>query len=324
MRTVKATSKTADGKNYIWKGTTTFSKAGTYNVTAYSKQGDIWSTCTDASTTAFVTNTTDKNTTVCANRRASDEIINLIANYEGFIGAIYDDPLTGDPTVGYGRVIYSGQQFYNNLTKTEAYAYLVQTVNNEGYASKVNSFLVNNGVKFNQQQYDALVCFVYNTGTGVLSNDAELKAALLNCSSGSTTSKTVYYINGSNVRIREGAGTSYRIIDELSYGTEIKILEKTSSSWYYVQLNDGTKGYVATDYISSKTNSGSLDLNFVNKQNLINKFCQYHHANGCVYGLLYRRVDEMEVFFYNDYQRNQGVYKYDINFTCASNPYFHT
>lgn len=324
VRTVKATSKTADGKNYIWKGTTTFSKAGTYNVTAYSKLGDIWSTCADASTTSFVTNTTDKNTTVCANRRASDEIINLIANYEGFIGAIYDDPLTGDPTVGYGRVIYSGQQFYNNLTKTEAYAYLVQTVNNEGYASKVNSFLVNNGVKFNQQQYDALVCFVYNTGTGVLSNDAELKAALLNCSSGSSTSKTVYYINGSNVRIREGAGTSYRIIDELSYGTEIKILEKTSSSWYYVQLNDGTKGYVATDYISSKTNSGSLDLNFVNKQNLINKFCQYHHANGCVYGLLYRRVDEMEVFFYNDYQRNQGVYKYDINFTCASNPYFHT
>ena len=324
VKTVKATSKTADGKNYIWKGTTSFSSAGTYNVTAYSKLGDVWSTCADASTTAFVTSTTDKKTTVCANRRASDEIINLIANYEGFISSVYADPLTGDPTLGYGRVVYSGQQFYNNLSKTEAYAYLVQTVNNDGYASKVNSFLVNNSVKFNQQQFDALVCFVYNTGTGVLSNDAELKSALLNCSSESSTSKTVYYINGSNVRIREGAGTSHNIIKELSYGTELKILEKTSSSWYYVQLNDGTKGYVASDYIASKTSSGSLDLNFVNKQNLINKFCQYHHANGCIYGLLYRRVDEMEVFFYNDYERNQGVYRYDINFTCASNPYFHT
>lgn len=324
VKTVNATSKTADGKNYIWKGTTSFSSAGTYNVTAYSKYNGNWSTCADASTTAFVTNTTDKNTTVCANRRASDEIINLIANYEGFISAIYADPLTGDPTVGYGRVIYSGQQFYNNLSKTEAYAYLVQTVNNDGYASKVNSFLVNNGVKFNQQQFDALVCFVYNTGTGVLSNDDELRGALLDCNSGSSTSKTTYYINGSNVRIREGAGTSHKIIKELSYGTELKILEKTSTSWYYVQLNDGTKGYVATDYISSKTSSGSLDLNFVKKQNLINKFCQYHHANGCIYGLLYRRVDEMEVFFYNDYQRNQGIYKYDINFTCANNPYFHT
>lgn len=323
-KTVEATSKTADGKNYIWKGTTSFSSAGTYNVKAYSKFGDTWSTCADASTTAFVTSTTDKNTTICANRRASDEIINLIANYEGFISSVYADPLTGDPTLGYGRVVYSGQQFYNNLSKTEAYAYLVQTVNNDGYSSKVNSFLVNNGVKFNQQQYDALVCFVYNTGTGVLSNDDELKYALLDCSSGSSTSTTVYYINGSNVRIRKGPGTSYDIIKELSYGTQLKILEKTSSSWYYVQLNDGTKGYVATDYISSRVNSGSLDLNFVKKQNLINKFCAYHHANGCVYGLLYRRVDEMEVFFYNDYNRNQGIYKYDINFTCASNPSFHT
>ncbi len=323
-KTVKATSKSADGKNYIWKGTTSFSSAGTYDVKAYSKKGDSWSTCADASTTAFVTDSTDKNTTVCAKRRASDEIINLIANYEGFISSVYADPLTGDPTLGYGRVVYSGQQFYNNLSKTEAYAYLVQTVNNDGYASKVNSFLVNNAVKFNQQQFDALVCFVYNTGTGVLSNDTELKNALLDCDSGSSTSKTIYYINGSSVRIRKGAGTSYDIIKELDYGTELTILEKTSSSWYYVQLNDGTKGYVATDYISSRTSSGSLDLNFVNKQNLINKFCQYHHANGCIYGLLYRRVDEMEVFFYNDYSRNYGTYQYAIKFTCASNPGFHT
>lgn len=323
-KTVNATSKTADGNNYIWKGTTSFSSAGTYNVKAYSKYGDSWSTCSDASTTAFVTASTDRNTTVCANRRASDEIINLIANYEGFISSVYADPLTGDPTLGYGRVVYSGQQFYNNLTKTEAYAYLVQTVNNDGYATKVNSFLVNSSVKFNQQQFDALVCFVYNTGTGVLSNDDELKAALLDCDAGSSNTTTVYYINGSGVRIREGAGTSYDIIKELSYGTELTILEKTSSSWYYVQLNDGTKGYVATDYIASRTSSDSLDLNFVNKQTLINKFCQYHHANGCIYGLLYRRVDEMEVFFYNDYSRNYGTYNYDISFTCAVNPSFHT
>lgn len=325
-KTVNATSKTADGKNYIWKGTTTFSSAGTYTVKAYSKLSSTasWATCADAATTAFVTASTDKNTTVCANRRASDEIINLIANYEGFIGSVYADPLTGDPTLGYGRVVYSGQQFYNNISKTEAYAYLVQTVNNDGYAAKVNSFLVGNSVKFNQQQFDALVCFVYNTGTGVLSNDNELKNALLNCSSGSSTSQTTYYINGSAVRIRKGPSTSYDIIKELDYGTELKILEKTTTSWYYVQLNDGTKGYVITDYIASKVSSGSLDLNFVNKQDVINKFCQYHHANGCVYGLLYRRVDEMEVFFYNDYSRNYGNYQYDIDFTCAVNKDFHT
>ncbi len=324
-KTINATSKTADGSNYIWKGTTSFSSAGTYNVKAYSRTSSTsgWTTCADASTTAFVTSTTDRSTTVCAKRRASDEVINLIANYEGFISSVYADPLTGDPTLGYGRVVYSGQQFYNNLTKNEAYAYLVQTVNNDGYATKVNSFLVDNGVKFNQQHFDALVCFVYNTGTGVLTNDSELKNAILNCSSG-TSGTTTYYINGSAVRIRKGPGTTYDIIDELDYGTTLKILEKTTDSWYYVQLADGTKGYVITDYIASRTSSGSLDLNYVAKQNLINKFCQYHHAGGCIYGLLYRRVDEMEVFFYNDYDRNYGNYKYNISFTCANNKDFHT
>lgn len=324
-KTVNATSKTADGNTLIWKGTTSFSSAGTYSVKAYSKLKSTsnWATCSDASTTAFVTNSTDKTTTVCANRRASDEIINLIATFEGFVGTVYEDAFTGDPTLGYGRLVYSGQQFYNSLTKREAYAYLVQTVNNDGYTSKVNSFLVDNGVKFNQQQFDALVCFVYNTGTGVLSNDDEIRNALLNCSSGTSTTTTSYYINGSSVRIRKGPGTSYDIIKELSYGTKLTILEKTSSSWYYVQLADGTKGYVSTDYISSKVSSGSLDLNYVNKQTVINKICQYHHAGGCVYGLLYRRIDEMEVFFYNEYEADYGSNEYSIQFSCASNPSFH-
>ncbi len=324
-KTVNATSKTSDGNTLIWKGTTSFSSAGTYTVKAYSKVSSTsaWATCSDASTTAFVTNSTNKTTTVCANRRASDEIINLIATFEGFVGSVYEDAFTGDPTLGYGRVVYSGQQFYNSLTKKEAYAYLVQTVNNDGYTSKVNSFLVDNGVKFNQQQFDALVCFVYNTGTGVLSNDDDIRNALLNCSSGSSTTTTSYYINGSSVRIRKGPGTSYDIIKELSYGTTLTIVEKTSSSWYYVQLSDGTKGYVSTDYISSKVVSGSLDLNYVNKQTVINKICQYHHAGGCVYGLLYRRIDEMEVFFYGEYEADYGSNQYGLKFACASNPSFH-
>ncbi len=323
-KTVNATSKTSDGTRYIWKAKTSFNSAGTYNVTAYSKVGSTWSTCDDAKTTAFVTSTTDKTTTTCEKRRASDEVIDLIANFEGFLGEVYDDPLTGDPTLGYGRVVYTGQQFYNNLTKNEAYAYLVQTVNNDGYATKVNSFLIDNSVKFNQQHFDALVCFVYNTGTGVLSNDSELRNALLDCNSGSSTTTKTYYINGSAVRIRKGPGTSYDIIKEMAYGTTLKILEKTNSAWYYVQLTDGTKGYVSTDYIASKVSSGSLDLNFVKKQNLINKFCQYHHANGCIYGLLYRRVNEMEIFFYNDYEREFAENKFNIKFICANNPDFHT
>lgn len=321
---VNATSKTTDGNNYIWTGYGTFSAAGTHQVVAYSKTTGAWQTCPDGSTTAFVANSTNKTTTVCTERRASDEVISLIATFEGFLSDIYNDPWTGDPTIGYGRVIFTGQQFYNHLTKKEAFAYLVQTVNNDGYATKMNEFLLDNKVKFNQQQFDALVCLVYNTGTGVVTGDDDVKGALLNCSSGGGTS-TVYYINGSGVRLRQGAGTNTSIIKEMDYGTVITIVQKTSSSWYKVKLTDGTVGYVSTDYISSRSSGGNLDLNYVNKQNLIKQICQYHHAGGeCVWGLLYRRIDEMEMFFYGDYDPCYGDYKYNISFTCKNNPSFHT
>jgi uncharacterized protein YgiM (DUF1202 family) len=189
----------------------------------------------------------------------------------------------------------------------------------------MNEFLLGNKVKFNQQQFDALVCLVYNTGTGVVTGDAEVKNALLNCSDGSGGSSTSYYINGSGVRLRKGAGTNYDIIKEMDYGTSITVVTKTSSSWWKVKLSDGTVGFVNTDYISSRSSSGTLDLNYVNKQTLINKICQYHHAGGqCVYGLLYRRVDEMEMFFYGDYNPCYGNYQYGISFTCLKNPSFHT
>ena len=322
--TVNAGAGVKDGSTLVWKGTTTFTDAGTYEVVAYSQYNGKWSTCGDGKTTAFVSDTDDMTTTVCTDRRASDDVIKLIANFEGYISSIYDDPITGDPTIGYGRVIFSGQQFYNTMTKNEAFAYLVQTVNNDGYSSSVNSLLVGNKVKFNQQQFDALVCLVYNTGSGVLTGDSELKQALLNCSDGSGGS-VIYYINGSYVRIRKGPGTDYEILKELASNTEVTVLSTENSAWTQVKLEDGTTGYVSSDYISSRSTGGNLDLNFVDRQTLINKFCAYHHAAGeCIFGLLYRRVDEMEMFFYGDYERNYGVYHYDIKYTCTRNPAYHT
>lgn len=322
---INATSKITDGSNYVWTGYGSFSAAGTHKVVAYSKTTGNWQTCADGNTSAFIANSTDKTTTVCTERRASDEVIDLIATFEGFLPDIYDDPWTGDPTVGYGRVIFTGQQFYNHLTKREAFAYLVQTVNNDGYATKMNEFLMDNNIKFNQQQFDALVCLVYNTGTGVVTGDTDIHYALLDCSDGTGGSGTTYYVNGSDVRLRKGAGTNYDIIRSMNYGTQLTIVQKYNASWWKVKLNDGTVGFCNTDYISSRSSSGNLDFKYINKNRLIQNICQYHHAGGeCLYGLLYRRVDEMEMFFYGDYDPCYGDYKYPISFTCKNNPSFHT
>ncbi len=256
VKYVDATVCTKEGNTLVWTGYTSFSSAGTYKVQAYSQYNNQagWSTCADGATTAFVANSTDMTTTICANRRASNQLINLIATFEGYSSTLYIDEFTGDPTHGYGVLVYPGEKFYNNLTKTEAYAYLVQNVNNAGYTSSVNAFLTDNKIKFNQRQFDALVCFAYNCGTGPFYYDDELIDALLDCSK-----------------------------------------------------------------------NGVRDFNYIGKQNFINKLCQYHHAGGgCVYGLLYRRVDETEMFFYGDYTADYGDYRYPVSFTCARNSSFHT
>ncbi|WP_316637432.1 glycoside hydrolase family protein [uncultured Ruminococcus sp.] len=256
-RYVDATSMVQEGDTYVWKGTTSFSSAGTYDVKAYSQfdGGTAWYSCKDGETTAYVTNSNDMKTTVNARRRASDDLLKLLATFEGFSSSVYIDTFTDDdPTLGYGVLVYTGEKFYNNLTKTQAYAFLVQNVNNKNYASDVNNFLIKYNIKFNQQQFDALVSFAYNNGTGPFSNDNELIDALLDCK-----------------------------------------------------------------------HNNERDFNYINKQYFIEKFCQYHHAGDkCVYGLLYRRVDETEMFFHGDYEANYGNYKYPIEFKCAYDSSFHT
>lgn len=326
--TVDATSKVKDGNNYIWTGSKKLSASGKWTIKAYSK----YKTSTQYLTTSgngkgevFVTSSTDKTTTVCAERRASDEVINLIANYEGFLSSVTADSITSDPTLGYGKVVLANEQFYNNLTKNEAYAYLCQTVNKGGYTTKTNSFLIDNGIKFNQQQFDALVCFTYNVGASVIYNDSDLQSVLLNTGSGSSTIKAGAsgYVNASDVNLRSGPGTDHSVLTCMSKNTKFTFVDRKlyNSSWYKIKLSNGTTGYIYKSYASVL--GGTRDLNNVNKQSFLNNYLQYHHAAGsCYWGLLYRRIDEAEVFFYADYVRDGKYNKKGFSFSCQVRPSF--
>lgn len=324
---VTATSKVKDGNSYIWTGTQKLSKSGKWSVKAYSKfktESKYYTTAGGGEGEVFVTSTTNKTTTACAERRASDEVIKLIANYEGFLSKVTADSITTDPTLGYGKVVISGEQFYNNITSNQAYAYLCQTVNKGGYTTTTNSYLVNNGIKFNQQQFDALVCFAYNVGSGVFYNDSELQSVLLNTgSSGTIKAGASGTVTGSDVNLRRGAGTNYSVVTRMNYGTKLKFVDgkRYNTNWYKVKLSNGTTGYIHKDYVSAS--GGSRDLNNVNKQNLIDALLQYHHAAGsCYWGLLYRRVDEAETFLYGDYDRDGQHNYHNFHFSCYSNPSF--
>lgn len=316
VKSVYATEKIADNEHgiYTWTGTMSTTTAGTFDVTAYSQSNGSWSTCDNAKTTAFVSSSTSMSTPSMDTRRASDDVIRMIADYEGGLSEAEYDPLAYGNVMnyGYGVVISAGTKFYNNASMSEYFADLVNQVNENVYSKYVNSFLQENNVKYNQYQFDALVCFTYNLGVYSLQN-AGLKSILLNCyepggsDTGSSNTATVNvsgYLN-----LRSGAGTNYSVIGQLYNAQTVTVLDSTKVNgvWVKVKAPDGTVGYCSSDYlIFGGSSSGSVrNFNYINKNELIQELMAWHHAGGnCYWGLLYRRIDELEMFLFGDYTKD--------------------
>lgn len=193
---VQATSRTTDGNTIIWKGTYTPKQAGVFTVNAYSKHNNAWSTCSDGTCDIFIANKSSVSEVGLKKLRASDAVISFIADNEGFVSGItYDTLANYIPTLGHGYVVWEGECFYDNLTRKEAFALLVRAVNKGSFTSDVNSMLINNYAYFNQQQFDALVSFSYNLGTG-WTYGSDLKNIILNAYA-PNGSRNLNYVNKS-------------------------------------------------------------------------------------------------------------------------------
>ncbi len=330
-QTVTATDKVADGNTYVFSGTTSIDVSGTFKVVAYAKGKDgVWKTCSsgcdDANTSVFIRKTADKKTETQEDRRATDEAITLISQFEGYSSSVYFDKIANNiPTLGYGKVIYLGDSFYNDMTKREAYAYLVKTVNEDGYTAQLNSYLNKYKLNRNQQQFDGLLSFSYNLGAYMISTDTDFKDIFLATGivEDSAAKDTDAYINTNDVNFRAKPTTSSSILDCLAYGTPLTLLEKESSGgWYHVKTSAGVEGYVYEDYVTKGKlqQTGGYSLGRVNKDDFNKLMMQYHHAGStCVWGLLYRRIDELDVFYHGEYTRNGSNNIYGYRFTCAVN-----
>jgi GH24 family phage-related lysozyme (muramidase) len=111
--------------------------------------------------------------------KISNNCLNLIKKFEGYHDELpngnctaYLDPV-GIPTIGYGTTIYSNGikvKIGDILTKQQAEQELLHHVKKySDYVKKVVK------VPLNQNQFDALISFVYNIGTGAFSNSTLLK-----------------------------------------------------------------------------------------------------------------------------------------------------
>ena len=316
---VNATEKKAEGNTYVWTGKFKPTVAGTLKYKAYSYKNNQWSTSSDGTSDVYVTSKTNPTATGLERLRASDEVIQFIGDKEGFVPVVTYDTLANNlPTLGHGYVVWEGQCFYDNITRGEGYALLVKAVNDENYAREVNNMLLNNNIRFNQQQFDALVSFSYNLGTG-WTGSSDIKNILLNSygtvSNGSSMTGIVNANGGLN--LRQSYTTSSSVIKVLADGEKVTLVstQKYNSVWYKVKTSDGTVGYCSGTYlnlVSGSTTTGR-DLRYVNRNALINELLAYHHACGvCYYGLLYRRCDELEMFFYGDYAPDGYKDKYNF------------
>ena len=331
VKTVDATSKKADGNTIVWTGTTTLSETGTFKVTAYAKLGSKYASCNDSKTTVFIRENEDLLKETKEDRRASDELIALLAGFEGYVGNVYFDNLAGGiPTLGYGKVVYAGETFYNDMTKTEAYAQLYDTVNNGGYSSNVNTYLQSLDANYNQQQFDALVSFAYNIGYYGLKSDSEIRALILESKEKKTSEnidENAAYVNGTQVNFRSGAGTEFESLGWLSYPDTLTLLDTKLQNevWYYVKTEDGREGYIYKDYVTlgTPTVEGEIYLSLIDKSEFTRVILEYHHAgSNCIYGLLYRRVDELDLFYYGDYTRDGDANRFGYSFVCDKDKSF--
>lgn len=294
---------------------TTIGSTGTYKVRAYSSIGGDYS----AEYREFdivVVSSTDSSVTTTEERRISDQMLNAVAKFEGYRPEVYADTLAGNiPTVGYGFVVNENTSFYNGLTETEAMVMLADTLNRRGYTTQLNKFIRDNGIHMNQSQFDALVSFSYNIGSGYWNSNSKfyirtiLRDNTLSMPATLSASQPLpgQVSNTDGIKMYDDHSGSAAMLKSLSHGNTVSIVEyyrnaDTAEAWYKVVSGDAT-GWVRSGDITITNTTGLVrNLSYVDGYTLCSNLLEWHRAGGrCLNGLYYRRLAEAKIFSHSNY-----------------------
>lgn len=311
-KSVESKSKNVDNNVIVWQSNTLVSANKSFTVTIdYFKDGS-W---VKSGKTIHILGTSSSESSLCE-RCISSQCVDFIAKYEGFLASLRKfDPLSRFKVrdIGHGHVVPPLEPFYNNITVSEAKALLFETLNKGYYAKKVNEFLISNQIKFNQNQFDALVSFCYNLGAKWMEN-SNLKDIILDCKNPHKANfATVTYERGIN--IRSEPSLSAKIIKAIPFREEVVVLsnQKYNDNWYHVKTKSGLSGFCFDEGLNITYKEYALPINSlesIDRENFTNTVLKYHHGNyKCLRGLLSRRIDEVEMFFFGDYKKDGNINK---------------
>ena len=377
-----------DGKNFVHKVHFKLENSGNFKVDFQVKIGNVWR---DAGI-SFSLKVCENSKMKSIERRASDKCVNYIQAKEGYKPALSEDCcVNGVFDIGYGNMVKSGECFFNNISRAEAKSLLLKRLNNDRYLKILNKFIAENKLIFSQNQFDALLSFIYNVGTSWLTN-SKLRNVILNAKntiskSGESAVRSIgTVISDDGLRLREHPNTKSKILKVLKFNERVEVLKETSDGWYNVKTRTGQEGFCFAEFLSVKneytnsnigvvtsdnglrlrsqpnTNSNVLAvLNFdeqvailsedynnwykvktqngqvgfcfaeflkikpvdveklMNKTEFFNEFLAYNKAGGkFIKGLLNRRVEELQMFFFGDYSLDGAKNKYGFSLPSCS------
>lgn len=126
------------------------------------------------------------NASAASDLTTSEKAIRLLKQMEGFAKYAYRD--NGQYSIGYGTSC-NPSDYPNGVTEEQADALLRERL--PSMEAAVNKFADRYNLKFNQQQFDALMLFTYNCGAGWTSTDSDFRTSVIN---GDTGNDFIYYM----------------------------------------------------------------------------------------------------------------------------------
>ena len=188
------------------------------------------------------------------NLTASDELVELIKEFEGFLATPQYD--YSQYSVGYGSAC-DKDDYPNGITREEAETLLRRDL--EKFGTKVNQFAASNSLTLSQQQFDALCSFTYNVGPNWMNDTSGLfrKSVIQGTTGNDFIFAITQWSNAGGVVLD---GLAKRRLAEANLYLNGVYSKNPPSTYRYVLFNNNMDGAVSTIKIQGYDSSVTGDL----------------------------------------------------------------